>query len=36
MVKAIEFCMVKNKTLVHYDFKYNNFTQDGKAFITLN
>lgn len=30
MIKAIEFCMVKNKTLTRYDFKYNNITDKGK------
>ena len=30
MVKAIEFCMVKNKNLSRYDFKYNNITDKGK------
>lgn len=30
MVKAIEFSMVKNKTLSKYDFKYNNITDKGK------
>lgn len=36
MVKAIEFCMVKNKTLSRYDFKYNNITDKGKFFLFLN
>jgi hypothetical protein len=30
MLKAIEFCMVKNKKLSKYDFKYNNITDAGK------
>jgi len=30
MLKAIEFCMVKNKKLSRYDFKYNNITDRGK------
>jgi Leucine-rich repeat (LRR) protein len=29
MLKAIEFCMVKNKKLTKYDFKYNNITDLG-------
>jgi Ran GTPase-activating protein (RanGAP) involved in mRNA processing and transport len=33
MTKAIEFCMVKNKTLSKYDFKYNNITDKGKSFL---
>ena len=35
MTKAIEFCMVKNKTLSKYDFKYNNITDKGKFFLLL-
>ena len=30
VMKMIEFCMVKNKNLGKYDFKYNNFTDYGK------
>ena len=30
MLKAIEFCMIKNKKLTKYDFKYNNITDAGK------
>lgn len=30
IVKAMIFCMVKNKTLARYDFKYNNITDNGK------
>jgi hypothetical protein len=30
-VKALEFCMVKNKTLNKYDLKYNNITDAGKS-----
>ncbi len=30
MLKAIEFCMIKNKKLSKYDFKYNNITDAGK------
>lgn len=30
MLRAIEFCMVKNKKLMRYDFKYNNITDKGK------
>lgn len=31
ILKAIEFCMVKNKKLLRYDFKYNNITDNGKS-----
>jgi len=34
MVKAIEFCMVKNKSLTKYDFKYNNITDKALEKIT--
>lgn len=34
MLKAIEFCMIKNKKLSKYDFKYNNITDNGKNRIT--
>lgn len=34
MVKAIEFCMVKNKTLSRYDFKYNNISDKALVRIT--
>lgn len=30
MLRAIEFCMIKNKKLSKYDFKYNNITDRGK------
>jgi len=32
--KAIEFCMVKNKKLARYDFKYNNITDNALVKIT--
>ena len=35
IVRAMEFCMEKNKTLTKYDFKYNNITDRGK-FVTYN
>lgn len=35
MVKAIEFCMIKNKNLSRYDFKYNNITDNALEKITL-
>jgi len=34
MIKAIEFCMIKNKTLGHYDFKYNNISEDALTRVT--
>lgn len=34
MVKAIEFCMVKNKNLARYDFKYNNITDRALERVT--
>jgi len=34
MIKAIEFCMVKNKTLARYDFKYNNITDRALEKVT--
>ena len=30
VVKALEFCMVKNKNLTKYDLKYNNINQNSK------
>ena len=30
IVRAMEFCMEKNKTLTKYDLKYNNITDRGK------
>ncbi len=32
ILKAMEFCMIKNTTLTRYDFKYNNITDNGKCF----
>ena len=29
-MKMVEFCMVKNKNLGKYDFKYNNISDYGK------
>ena len=29
-MKMVEFCMVKNKNLGRYDFKYNNISDYGK------
>lgn len=31
ILKAMEFCMIKNTTLTRYDFKYNNITDNGKC-----
>lgn len=30
VIKAMDFCMSKNKTLTKYDFRYNNITSEGK------
>ena len=30
VLKAIDACMVKNKNLGKYDFKYNNITEPGR------
>lgn len=35
MVSTICNCMVKNKTLARYDFKYNNITDRGKCFLNF-
>lgn len=35
MLKAIEFCMIKNKKLTKYDFKYNNITDSGKSLSNI-
>ena len=35
MVRAMECCMVKNKTLSKYDFKYNNISDKGKSAFLL-
>ena len=34
-IKAISFCMEKNKKLSRYDFKYNNITDRGKKKMKL-
>ena len=35
MVRAMECCMVKNKTLSKYDFKYNNISDKGKFYLSF-
>jgi len=34
MLRAIEFCMLKNKKLMRYDLKYNNITDKAVERIT--
>jgi hypothetical protein len=34
-MKMVEFCMVKNKNLGRYDFKYNNISDDGLKALTV-
>jgi len=36
VMKMVEFCMVKNKNLGKYDFKYNNISDYGKSSLEIN